>query len=106
MATTAAPRTSPPLKRPASVSASPPSTKSAITKGASARSAVPARVNSTVNNPARRLSVRSATPPSVNGPTNGAETKESLAAALKRETELKEQVRASLISLAGAHASA
>ncbi|EPQ60705.1 hypothetical protein GLOTRDRAFT_124457 [Gloeophyllum trabeum ATCC 11539] len=59
---------------------------SSISKGATARSAVSPRVNSSLA-PGRRASLKAATPPRLNG-----ETKESLADCLRRETDEKEQL--------------
>lgn len=83
MATTA--RVPPPApKRPASSTAPTP----AISRGATARSAVNPRVSSSLSSPARRSSLSRVTPP-----TNNGETRESLAQSLRNEIEQKEQVR-------------
>ena len=100
MATTAPParpgRATPPMRRSTS-SSSPPV---AITRGATARSAVSApRVSSSLNSSVtRRPSIKSPTRNSVSPPPviNG-ETREYLAASLKEETNQKEQV-SSLLS--------
>ncbi|KAK7694875.1 hypothetical protein QCA50_002063 [Cerrena zonata] len=91
MATTASARAAPPASRRSSSisSASGPQTPSSIARGATARSAVSPRVSASLNPPARRPSLKGATPPSVS--PNG-ETRESLSASLKRETEKKEQL--------------
>ncbi|KAI0051723.1 hypothetical protein FA95DRAFT_1534081 [Auriscalpium vulgare] len=74
-------------RRPTSISSSsspPPS----IARGATARSAVNPRVASSLGSPARRGSLKAATPP----PAINGETRESLAAALKQETDEKENL--------------
>ncbi|CCL98986.1 uncharacterized protein FIBRA_00994 [Fibroporia radiculosa] len=90
MATTAPARVTPASRRSPSVSST--STTSSIAKGATARSAVSPRVSSSLSSPAaRRGSLKgSAAPPLVNGEPR--ETRESLTASLKQETEKKEQL--------------
>ncbi|OCH95763.1 hypothetical protein OBBRIDRAFT_787973 [Obba rivulosa] len=89
MATTATSRVTHSATRRSSPTApgtSSPSTSS-ISRGATARSAVSSRVSATPA--ARRASVKAPTPPA---PQANGETRESLSASLKRETEKKEQL--------------
>ncbi|THH20851.1 hypothetical protein EW146_g588 [Bondarzewia mesenterica] len=81
--TMAAVRVTPPApkRHSPSLPSSPP-----IARGATARSAVTPRVSSSLASSPRRNSVKTAIPPVVNG-----QTRESLAASLKSETEHKEQ---------------
>ncbi|RDB29348.1 hypothetical protein Hypma_015415 [Hypsizygus marmoreus] len=87
MTTAAPPRTAPPARRPVSASPTPPS--SSIARGATARSAVTPRVPSSLNAGAatRRPSSKTASTLVVNG-----ETRETLSASLKQETDQKEQL--------------
>ncbi|KII93540.1 hypothetical protein PLICRDRAFT_171280 [Plicaturopsis crispa FD-325 SS-3] len=88
MATTASSRTPPP-RRSSSVSSP---TPNSIARGATARAAATPRVPSSLNSAAsaRRHSLKGATPPPAPAP-NG-ETRETLAASLKQETDHKEQL--------------
>ncbi|RPD81977.1 hypothetical protein L226DRAFT_12884 [Lentinus tigrinus ALCF2SS1-7] len=89
MATTAPARPTPASRRsPPSLSSST-SPPSSIAKGATARSAANARASASLSSPgSRRGSVKATTPsPVVNG-----ETRESLSASLKEETEQKEKL--------------
>ncbi|CDO76614.1 hypothetical protein BN946_scf184868.g28 [Trametes cinnabarina] len=86
MATTAPARATPASRRsPPTLTTSP--AASSIAKGATARAAANARASSSVSSPARRASVRASQPPALNG-----ETRESLSASLKVETEEKEKL--------------
>ncbi|OSD03637.1 hypothetical protein PYCCODRAFT_1434544 [Trametes coccinea BRFM310] len=86
MATAAPARATPASRRsPPALTTSP--AASSIAKGATARAAANARASSSVSSPARRASVRASQPPVVNG-----ETRESLSASLKAETEQKEKL--------------
>ncbi|KZT30504.1 hypothetical protein NEOLEDRAFT_1054416 [Neolentinus lepideus HHB14362 ss-1] len=90
MATVASSPPNPGARRtpPGSVSSRPTHVpSSSISKGATARSAISPRVNSTLS-PGRRASLKAAAPPRL----NGTETKESLADSLRRETDEKEQL--------------
>ncbi|TFY83770.1 hypothetical protein EWM64_g231 [Hericium alpestre] len=81
-------RVTPPASRRQSASVSTPPPLNSIARGATARSAVNSRVSSTLSAPARRGSINKiAPPPAING-----ESRESLAANLKHETEQKEQL--------------
>ncbi|KAH9898069.1 hypothetical protein C8Q73DRAFT_755691 [Cubamyces lactineus] len=87
MATAAPARATPASRRSPPTLSSPPAASS-IAKGATARAAANARASASVTSPARRASIRaSQPPPAVNG-----ETRESLSAALKAETEHKEKL--------------
>ncbi|KAI0375333.1 hypothetical protein BV20DRAFT_960450 [Pilatotrama ljubarskyi] len=87
MATTAPARATPASRRSPPTLASSPAAGS-IAKGATARAAANARAAASVTSPARRASIRaSQPPPAVNG-----ETRESLSASLKAETEEKEKL--------------
>lgn len=66
------------------------SSSPSISKGATARSAAGPRVSSNLTPASRRNSTRLATPPPTNA--NG-ESHESLSAALRQETDAKEQAR-------------
>ncbi|KAH9937146.1 uncharacterized protein B0H18DRAFT_1113018 [Fomitopsis serialis] len=95
MATAAPARATPASRRSPSVSSTAPTTPAAsIARGATARSAVSPRVTASMNSTAaaRRGSLKGATPPAsiVNGEAR--ETRESLSAHLKEETEKKEQL--------------
>ncbi|TFY61943.1 hypothetical protein EVJ58_g4188, partial [Rhodofomes roseus] len=95
MATAAPARATPASRRSSSVTSTGPTTPSAsIARGATARSAVSPRVTASMNSTAaaRRGSLKGATPPAsiVNGEAR--ETRESLSASLKEETEKKEQL--------------
>ncbi|KAI0080251.1 hypothetical protein K474DRAFT_1657960 [Panus rudis PR-1116 ss-1] len=92
MTTTAPSRATPPgSRRSGSVSSSSsPPTGPSIARGATARSAVSPRVSASINGVPRRGSVKGAAhspSPSLNG-----ETRESLSASLKQETEQKEKL--------------
>ncbi|KAH8102490.1 hypothetical protein BXZ70DRAFT_890040 [Cristinia sonorae] len=95
MASSTPSRATPPASRRSpsvsSTAGSPP--PSSINKGATARSAVTPRVSASLNNHARRPSIKGTTspPPVLNG-----ETRESLSASLKLETEKKEQLMVQL----------
>ncbi|KAF9460785.1 hypothetical protein BDZ94DRAFT_871102 [Collybia nuda] len=82
---TAAPRPPPSSRRPMSASPTPPS--SSITRGATARSAASPRVPSSLNSVAVNRRPSSKAPQLLNG-----ETRESLSASLKQETDQKEQL--------------
>ncbi|KAI0778511.1 hypothetical protein BD413DRAFT_489951 [Trametes elegans] len=90
MATTAQARATPASRRtpPTHASSNTPPAPS-IAKGATARSAVNPRTTSSVVSPARRASIRASQPPPS---VNGGETRESLSASLKAETEHKEKL--------------
>ncbi|KAI0639734.1 hypothetical protein C8Q77DRAFT_1152691 [Trametes polyzona] len=88
MAATAPPRATPASRRsPPSLSSTP--AASSIAKGATARAAVNPRNAASVASPARRASIRASQPPPS---LNGGDTRESLAASLKAETEHKEKL--------------
>ncbi|KAI0331941.1 hypothetical protein GY45DRAFT_1299893 [Cubamyces sp. BRFM 1775] len=85
---TAAPARATPASRRSPPTLSTPPAASSIAKGATARAAANARASASVTSPARRASIRaSQPPPAVNG-----ETRESLSASLKAETEHKEKL--------------
>ncbi|KAH9847387.1 hypothetical protein C2E23DRAFT_742071 [Lenzites betulinus] len=88
MATTAA-RATPPASRRSPPSLTSPPAASSIAKGATARAAANARASASVTSPARRASIRASQPPPS---LNGGDTRETLAASLKAETELKEKL--------------
>ncbi|KAI0830643.1 hypothetical protein BC628DRAFT_1312969 [Trametes gibbosa] len=88
MATTAPPRATPTSRRSPPSLTSPPAASS-IAKGATARAAANARASASVTSPARRASIRTSQPPPS---LNGGDTRETLAASLKTETELKEKL--------------
>ncbi|KAI0652201.1 hypothetical protein C8Q79DRAFT_896807 [Trametes meyenii] len=88
MATTAPPRATPASRRSPPALAKSPATTS-IAKGATARAAVNPRASASVVSPARRASIRASQPPPS---VNGGETRESLSASLKSETEEKEKL--------------
>ncbi|KAI1793883.1 hypothetical protein LXA43DRAFT_971543 [Ganoderma leucocontextum] len=87
MATTAPPRATPASRRSPPSSTSPPS--SSIAKGATARSAASSRVSASLNSPVRRQSIIK---PNGAPSTPSGETRESLSASLKEETEKKEKL--------------
>ncbi|KAL4241721.1 hypothetical protein ABKN59_000896 [Abortiporus biennis] len=87
MATTAPSRATHTARRTPPTSASPPPSSS-IARGATARSAVTPRVSSTLSTPGRRQSLKGAVHPA----TANGETRETLSASLKQETEKKEQL--------------
>ncbi|KAF9822013.1 hypothetical protein IEO21_00007 [Rhodonia placenta] len=94
MATTASARATPASRRSPPVGPPTASTPSpSIARGATARSAVSPRVSSSLNGPAgRRGSIKSAVAPTPVTHGEPRETRESLSASLKEETEKKEQL--------------
>ncbi|KAH9944102.1 uncharacterized protein BXZ73DRAFT_39721 [Epithele typhae] len=86
---TAAPPRAPPTSRRSISSTGSTSTSSSIVKGATARSAVNPRASPSLSSPARRTSVKAVAP---SAPVNGTETRESLSASLKEETDKKEKL--------------